>query len=120
VSLSPFASELFADATPLLSEFLASHVLRVLLPCLRYLLIAPLLRVFELPALTIFPLNHPDPLLRDIECAVPELGSRMLMQVDASLCVLVQALRFQGLMVLLLEVTLHHFFVTTGSVRQDS
>jgi hypothetical protein len=31
------------------------------------------------------------------------------MQVDASLCVLVQALRFHGLMVLLLEVTLHHF-----------
>ena len=42
------------------------------------------------------------------------------MQVDASLCVLVQALRFQSLMVLLLKVPLHHFFVTAGSVRQDS
>ena len=121
MSLPSFASELFADATPLFSEFLPCHVLRVLLPSLRYLLIAPLFRVFELPAtLAVFPLNHPNPLLRDIECAVSELGSRMLMQVDASLCVLVQTLSFQSLMVLLLEVPLHHFFVTAGSVRQDS
>lgn len=122
MSLATLTSELFANTTSLLSELFASHKLRILLSGLRYLLIAPLLRVLKLPlpTFTIFPFNHPDPLFRDIESTVSELSCRMLMQVDAPLSVLIQTFRFQRLMVFLLEVPLHHAFVPAGGICQDS
>ena len=122
MSLATLTSELFANTASLLSKLFASHKLRILLSGLRYLLIAPLLRVLKLtlPTFTIFPFNHPDPLFRDIESTVSELSGRMLMQVDAPLSVLIQAFRFQSLIVLLLEVPLHHAFVPAGGICQDS
>jgi hypothetical protein len=74
----PRALELLANATPLLSEPLPSHKLRIALTLLNYFFVRSLLRTllkFALITAARFPFNHTDATFREVQGTIAILGA---------------------------------------------